>query len=216
MSLLFRPRHNTAAQISLFVVAAGALGGIGGLLVFVRTPLARGMQDPIEQPIQFDHRHHTRDEGIDCRYCHNTVDKSPSASIPPTQLCLNCHSQIWNKSPLLEPVRQSFIQNKPIEWRRVNKVPEFVFFNHSIHVNKGVGCVSCHGRVDQMPAVEKAETLTMGFCIDCHKHPEKNLRPVSEVVNMEWKPEGDPEESGKVLAEENHVHTRTSCTTCHR
>jgi hypothetical protein len=216
MSLLFRPRHNTAAQLSLFVVAAGALGGIGALLVYVRTPYARGMQDPIEQPIQFDHRHHTRDEGIDCRYCHNTVDKSPSASIPPTQLCLNCHSQVWNKSPLLDPVRQSFIQNKPIEWRRVNKVPEFVFFNHSIHVNKGVGCVSCHGRVDLMPAVEKAETLTMGFCLDCHRHPEKNLRPVSEVVNMEWKPEGDQEELGKRLVEENHVQTRTSCSTCHR
>jgi hypothetical protein len=113
-------------------------------------------------------------------------------------------------------VRQSFIQNKPIEWRRVNKVPEFVFFNHSIHVNKGVGCVSCHGRVDQMAAVEKAEPLTMGFCLDCHRHPEKNLRPVSEVVNMEWKPNGDAEAVGKALAEENHVHTRTSCTTCHR
>jgi hypothetical protein len=185
-------------------------------MVYARTPYARGMQDPIEQPIQFDHRHHTRDEGIDCRYCHNTVDKSPSASIPPTQLCLNCHSQVWNKSPLLEPVRQSFIQNKPIEWRRVNKVPEYVFFNHSIHVNKGVGCVSCHGRVDQMAAVEKAEPLTMGFCLDCHRHPEKNLRPVSEVVNMDWKPEGDPVETGKALAEQNHVHTRTSCSTCHR
>jgi hypothetical protein len=216
MSLLFRPRHNTAAQISLFVVAAGALGGLGGLMVYARTPYSRGMQDPIEQPIQFDHRHHTRDEGIDCRYCHNTVDKSPAASIPPTQLCLNCHSQIWNKSPLLEPVRQSFIQNKPIVWRRVNRVPDYVFFNHAIHVNKGVGCVSCHGRVDLMPAVEKGESLTMGFCLDCHRHPEKNLRPVSEVVNMEWQPEGDAAEVGKQLAEENHVHTRTSCTTCHR
>ncbi|HEX4404160.1 MAG TPA: cytochrome c3 family protein, partial [Polyangia bacterium] len=137
---------------------------------------------------------------------------------PPTQLCLNCHSQVWNKSPLLEPVRQSFFQNKPIEWRRVNKVPEYVYFNHSIHVNKGVGCVSCHGRVDKMPAVEKAEPLTMGFCLDCHRHPEQHLRPVSEVVNMDWKPEGGQtqEEVGKALIDENHVHTRTSCTTCHR
>ena len=141
-------------------------------MLYARTPYARGMQDPIEQPLQFDHRHHTRDEGIDCRYCHNTVDKSPSAGIPPTQLCLNCHSQVWNKSPLLEPVRQSFIQNKPLEWRRVYKVPEFVYFNHAIHVNKGVGCVSCHGRVDKMAAVEKDTTLTMGFCLDCHRHPD--------------------------------------------
>ena len=103
-------------------------------------------------------------------------------AFPPTQLCLNCHSQVWNKSPILEPVRQSFIQNKPIEWRRVYKVPEFVYFNHAIHVNKGVGCVSCHGRVDQMAAVEKATPLTMGWCLECHRRPEPNLRPVEEVV----------------------------------
>ncbi|MES1205614.1 MAG: cytochrome c3 family protein [Pseudomonadota bacterium] len=216
MNLLFRPKHNTLAQISLFVVAAGAVGVPAGLMLYARTPYARQMQEPIEQPLQFDHRHHTRDEGIDCRYCHNTVDKSPSAGIPQTQLCLNCHSQIWNKSPFLEPVRQSFIQNKPMEWRRVNKIGEFAYFNHSIHVNKGVGCVSCHGRVDQMAAVEKAQPLTMGFCLDCHRHPEKNLRPVSEVTNMEWKPEGDPAETGQRLLVENDVHTRVSCTTCNR
>jgi hypothetical protein len=216
MNLLFRPKHNTLAQISLFLVAAGAVGVPGGLMLYARTPYARQMQEPIEQPIQFDHRHHTRDEGIDCRYCHNTVDKSPSASIPPTQLCLNCHSQIWNKSPMLEKVRESFFQNKPIEWRRVNKVGEFAYFNHAIHVNKGVGCVSCHGRVDQMPAVEKAEPLTMGFCLDCHRHPEERLRPISEVTNMDWKPEGDQKELGQRLIVENDVHTRTSCTTCHR
>jgi hypothetical protein len=190
MSLLFRPRHNTLAQVSLFVLAAGALGTIGGLLIYVRTPYARMMEDPIEQPLQFDHRHHTRDEGIDCRYCHNTVDRSPSASIPPTQLCLNCHSQVWNKSPLLEPVRRSFFE--------------------------GVGCVSCHGRVDEMAAVEKATPLTMSWCLDCHRHPEKNLRPIEEITNMTWKPEGDPVETGRALAERNDVHTRTSCTTCHR
>jgi len=185
-------------------------------MLYARTPYARNMMDPIEQPLQFDHRHHTRDEGIDCRYCHNTVDKSPAAGIPQTQLCLNCHSQVWNKSPLLEPVRESFIKNRPLEWRRVYAVPQFVYFNHSIHVNKGVGCVSCHGRVDQMPAVEKATPLTMGWCLECHRRPEKNLRPVEEVTNMDWKPTGDPVESGKLLAERNHVHTRTSCTTCHR
>ncbi len=216
MSLLFRPRHNTLAHVTLFVLAAGGLGTIGGLLIYVRTPYARMMEDPIEQPLQFDHRHHTRDEGIDCRYCHNTVDRSPNASIPPTSLCLNCHSQVWNKSPLLEPVRQSFFQNKPLEWRRVYRVPDFVYFNHAIHVNKGVGCVSCHGRVDQMAAVEKATPLTMAWCLDCHRNPEKNLRPIEELTNMTWKPEGDPVETGRALAERYDVHTRTSCTTCHR
>ena len=216
MSLLFRPRHNTAAQISLFVLAAGAVGTLAGLMIYVRTPYARGMQDPIEQPLQFDHRHHTRDEGIDCRDCHNTVDRAPYANIPATQLCLNCHSQVWNKSPLLDPIRQSFFENKPMEWRKVNRVPDFVYFNHSIHVNKGVGCVTCHGRVDEMAAVEKAQTLTMGWCLECHRNPEKNLRPVEEITNMTWKPEGDPEVAGRLLAEQNNVHTRTSCTTCHR
>jgi len=216
MSLLFRPRHNTLAQISLFVLAAGAVGSLGGLMIYVRTPYARGMEDPIEQPLQFDHRHHTRDEGIDCRYCHTTVDRSPHASIPPTQLCLNCHSQVWNKSPLLEPVRQSFFENKPLTWRRVYRVPDFVYFNHSIHVNKGVGCVSCHGRVDQMAAVEKATPLTMAWCLDCHRNPEKNLRPLEEITNMTWQPEGDPEVAGRLLAQQYDVHTRISCTTCHR
>ena len=190
MGPLFRPKHNTLAQISLFVAAAGAAGVPLGLMLYARTPYARGMQDPVEQPIQFDHRHHTRDEGIDCRYCHNTVDRSPAAGIPATQLCLNCHSQVWNKSPLLEPVRESFFKNTPIKWNRVYQVPEFVYFNHSIHVNKGVGCVSCHGRVDQQPAVEKATPLTMGWCLECHRRPEANIRPLEEVTNMEWQPRG--------------------------
>jgi hypothetical protein len=214
--LIFRPKHNTLARLTLFILAAGGGGTVGGLLLWVRTPYARNMQAPLEQPLQFDHRHHTRDEGIDCRYCHNTVEKSAFASIPPTQLCMNCHSQIWNKSSLLEPIRQSFIENKPMVWNRVYKVPEFVYFNHAIHVNKGVGCVTCHGRVDTQAAVEKSSTLTMSWCLDCHRNPEKNLRPVEEITNMTWEPEGDPVETARVLAEKNHVHTRVSCTTCHR
>jgi len=216
MSPLFRPRHNTLAQISLFLVAAGAAGVPLGLMLYARTPLARGMQDPVEQPVQFDHRHHTKDEGIDCRYCHNTVDRSPAAGIPQTQLCLNCHSQVWNKSPILEPIRESFIKNIPIKWNRVYQVPEFVYFNHSIHVNKGVGCISCHGKVGEMAAIEKATPLTMSWCLECHRRPEANLRPVDEITNPNWKPEGDPEEVGRLLAVKNNVHTRTSCTTCHR
>jgi hypothetical protein len=216
MASLFRPKHNTLAKLSLLIVAGGAAGGVGGLLFYVRSPIARGMQDPIEQPIQFDHRHHTRDEGIDCRFCHSTVDRSPHAGIPSSQLCLNCHSQIWNQSPLLDPLRRSFIEGTPIVWKKVNDVPDFVYFNHSIHVNKGVGCVTCHGRIDQMAAVEKAESLNMRWCLDCHRAPEKNLRPVEEVTNMAWRPEGDAAETGKQFAELNQVHTRTSCTTCHR
>lgn len=214
--LIFRPKHNTLARLTLVILAAGGAGTVGGLLLWVRMPYARNMQAPIEQPLQFDHRHHTRDEGIDCRYCHNTVDKSAFAGIPPTQLCMNCHSQVWNNSPVLEPVRRSFIEDKPLVWNRVYKVPEFVYFNHSIHVNKGVGCVTCHGRVDTMAAVEKATTLMMSWCLDCHRNPDMNLRPVEEVTNMTWQPDGDPVEVARVLAVKNNVHTRVSCTTCHR
>jgi hypothetical protein len=216
MALLFRPKHNTLARLSLLIVASVAGGGIAGLLVYVRSPLARGMRDPIEQPVQFDHRHHVRDEGIDCRYCHQTVESSPHASVPPTSLCMNCHSQIWNESPHLQLVRTSFIENRPIIWQKVNDLPDFVYFNHAIHVAKGVGCVSCHGRVDLMPAVEKVHPLTMSWCLDCHRNPEPNLRPVEEITNMDWKPEGDPVALGKELAARYDVHTRTSCTTCHR
>ena len=214
--LIFRPRHNTLARLSLAVLAAGAAGTIAGLLIWARTPYARNMNVPVEQPVQFDHRHHTRDEGIDCRYCHNTVDKGPFASIPPTQLCLNCHSQVWNKSPLLEPLRASFIDNKPIEWTRVYKVPQFVYFNHAIHVNKGVGCVSCHGRVDRMAAIEQVQPLTMGWCLDCHRNPYPHLRPREEITNMAWKPDGDPIALGKELAKKYDVEPRTSCYACHR
>lgn len=216
MASLFRPKHNTLARLSLIVLVGGAVATLGGLMFYVRAPLARGMQDPIEQPIQFDHRHHTRDEGIDCRFCHQTVDRSPHASVPSSQLCLNCHSQIWNHSPLLDPLRRSYIENKPIVWKKVNDVPDFVYFNHAIHVNKGVGCVTCHGRVDQMAAVEKAYPLTMSWCLECHRSPEQHLRPVEEVTNMAWRPEGDALAVGKELADRNQVHTRTSCTTCHR
>jgi hypothetical protein len=215
-SLIFRPKHNTLARVTLVILAAGAGGTVGGLMLCARTPYARNMQAPIEQPLQFDHRHHTRDEGIDCRYCHNSVEKAPFAGIPPTQLCMNCHSQIWNKSPLLEPIRQSFFEDKPMVWNRVYKVPEFVYFNHAIHVNKGVGCVTCHGRVDQMAAVEKVSSLTMSWCLDCHRSPDRNLRPLEEITNMTWQPEGDPAETARVLAEKYDVHTRTSCPTCHR
>jgi hypothetical protein len=216
MASLFRPRHNVLARLSLLALVAGGGGGVGALFLYVRTPLARGMQDPVEQPVQFDHRHHTRDEGIDCRFCHTTVDKSPYAGLPSTQLCMNCHSQIWNQSPLLASVRRSFIENRPIVWTKVNDVPDFVYFNHAIHVSKGVGCVTCHGRVDQMAAVEKAEPLTMSFCLNCHKNPAPYLRPPEHVTNMAWQPQGDPARFGAWIAEQNDVHTRTSCTTCHR
>ena len=217
MSALFKPSSNTAFRVTLAAVALLAVGGvIAGPMLYVRSPFFTQQQDPIDQPVQFDHRHHVADEGIDCRYCHTSVEKAPQAGVPPTSLCLNCHAQIWNKSPKLAPVRESFFADRPIVWSKVNKLPHFVYFNHSIHVRQGVGCVTCHGRVDEMAQVEKAQPLTMGWCLDCHRAPEKFLRPRDEITSMTFKPKGDQLELGRDLKELYHVNTRTSCTTCHR
>ena len=216
MSALFPPWTNTAAKLSLIIGVGALVTFVGGAMLWVRSPMFTGLHQQVEQPIEFDHRHHVADDAIDCRYCHDSVEKSPSAGIPPTSLCLNCHSQIWNKSPLLAPVRASFFTDRPIPWRRVHNLPDFVYFNHSIHVNKGVGCVTCHGRIDKMPAVMQNANLTMGWCLDCHRAPEKNLRPLEFITSMTWQPPADAEAYGKSLAAQYHVHTRTSCTTCHR
>jgi len=217
MSALFKPSSNTAFRIALVMLALLFGGGlIAGPMIYVRTPFYTQQQDPVDQPVQFDHRHHVGDEGIDCRYCHYLVEKSPNAGIPPTSVCLNCHEQIWNKSPKLAPVRESYFADRPIVWNKVNKLPHFVYFNHSIHVKQGVGCVTCHGRIDEMAQVEKAQPLTMGWCLDCHRQPEKYLRPRDQVTSMTYKPKGDQVALGRELKEQYHVDTRTSCTTCHR
>jgi hypothetical protein len=216
MSALFTPRSDALFRLVLVLLAAGAVGTVAALMVYQRTPYGTAQLHEIAQPIQFDHRHHVQDDLIDCRYCHSSVDKAPSAGIPATELCLNCHAQVWNKSPLLDVVRASWFADKPIAWTRVHQLPDFVYFNHAIHVNKGVGCVECHGRVDQMPAIQQVEPLTMGWCLDCHRNPEPRLRPIEEVTNMRWKPEGDPVALGKELAKKYDVQPRTDCYTCHR
>ncbi len=216
MSALFSPRSNGIFRLVIAILAGGAVATLGGLMFWARSPYGTGQQVQVGQPVQFDHRHHVKDDLIDCRYCHTSVDKAASAGIPPTQLCLNCHSQVWNKSPLLDLVRASWFANKPIEWVRVHKLPDFVYFNHAIHVNKGVGCVECHGRVDQMPAIEQFAPLNMGWCLDCHRDPYPRLRPLEEITSMTWKPDGDPAVVGRELAKKYDVRPRTSCWTCHR
>jgi hypothetical protein len=214
---LFRPRHNTLARLSLLVIGGGAVATLLGVMGYVRSPLARGMQDPVEQPIQFDHRHHTRDEGIDCMFCHTTVDRSPHAGIPDSQLCMNCHSQIWNQSPYLEPVRASFRDDRPLNWIRVNDLPDFVYFNHSIHVRKGVGCETCHGRVDRMPLMFQAKSLQMEWCLDCHRDPSRYVRPLDEITTMGYVRPASV--NGTELVRDYKiagVAELTSCSVCHR
>ena len=188
-------------------------------MAYVRSPFVTNQNMPIEQPIEFDHRHHSGDEQIDCRYCHFSVEKSPSAGIPSTTVCMSCHAQVWNKSPYLTLVRQAYFTDQPIPWIRVHNLPDFVYFNHAIHVSKGVGCVTCHGRVDQMAAIEQYSPLTMQWCLDCHRNPKPNLRPQEFITSLTWQPPADPkaaEALGDELMKQNDVHSRTSCSTCHR
>jgi hypothetical protein len=168
------------------------------------------------QPVPFSHKHHVGGLGIDCRYCHTSVEVAASAGMPPTQTCMNCHQQIWTDSPMLAPVRESWRSGTPIKWNRVNNLPDFVYFNHAVHVNGGVGCASCHGRVEEMPLMAKAQTLYMQWCLNCHGHPQPNLRPRGEIFNTASGPPGGAE--GELLFEEYRIRTAglTNCSACHR
>jgi hypothetical protein len=171
------------------------------------------------QPVPFSHDHHTAALGIDCRYCHTSVETAASAGIPPTATCMNCHSQVWKDSPMLEPVRESFRSGRPIVWTRLHDLPDFAYFDHSIHVAKGVGCSTCHGRVDRMPLVYQESSLQMWWCLDCHRDPARYLRPRDAVFDMAWEAPADQPRQGRLLAAEYRVrdpHTLTSCSTCHR
>ena len=215
---LFNRWTNTVSRLSAALLLGIPAVGLAGLMIFVRSPYGTKQNRQIVQPIEFDHRHHVSDEGIDCRYCHFSVDKSPYAGIPSTTVCMSCHAQVWNKSPLLGLVRAKYFEDRPIEWQSVHNLPDYVYFNHSIHVNKGVGCVSCHGRVDKMPAVNQVSPLTMAWCLDCHRNPEPNLRPLEFITSTTWEPpEGEELVAlGHKLALQYNVHTRISCDTCHR
>jgi hypothetical protein len=216
MSALFSPRSDALHKLVLGLLAGGALATLGGLLLYQRIPYGLSQHEQLVQPVQFDHRHHVQDDLIDCRYCHTSVETAASAGIPPTETCLSCHAQVWNKSPLLDQVRASWFSNQPIVWTRVTRLPDFVYFNHAIHVNKGVGCVECHGRVDQMAAIEQVAPLTMGWCLDCHRDPKPRLRPLEVVTSMRWEPPADRTALGDALAKAYDVKPRVSCTTCHR
>jgi hypothetical protein len=151
-----------------------------------RSPWVTRQGQRADQPVPFSHKHHVQGLGLQCQYCHTTVEKSSYAGIPPTKTCINCHAQIWTNAQLLEPVRLSWASGQSIQWTKVHDLPDFVYFNHSIHVNKGIGCATCHGRVDQMPLMYEQNTLQMEWCLDCHRNPAKNLRPTSEIYNMAW------------------------------
>jgi Cytochrome c7 and related cytochrome c len=216
MAQIFHRSTNTISRVSVF-------GGIGIIAVLVTTLAAINRSSYVtevgvarSQPVQFSHKHHVSDDGIDCRYCHTSVEESSFAGIPSTKICMNCHTQIWAESPILAPVRESFRTGKSLEWTRVNNLPGFVYFDHSIHVHKGVGCATCHGRVDQMPLMWREHTLYMEWCLECHRNPERFVRPREQVFNMDWQPPSDQIALGQKLVQQYKIESLTSCSVCHR
>jgi hypothetical protein len=217
MPQIFKRSANALARTTLVtgvIVLSVALWLL--MVVIPRSGYVTGASEFIDQPIQFSHLHHVGDDGIDCRYCHTSVETSAFAGIPPTKTCMSCHSQIWSDSPILEPVRASFRDNVPLTWTRVHDLPDFVYFNHSAHLNKGVGCETCHGRVDEMPLVLQENSLRMEWCLDCHREPENYVRPRSEIYTMGYEPEESQAVLGMRLVQEYGIRGNTSCSTCHR
>jgi hypothetical protein len=213
---VFHRSTNTISKVSIFGAVFAAAGGLWGVLEASRSSWVTQEGVAREQPVPFSHQHHVGGMGIDCRYCHSSVERSAVAGVPPTQTCMNCHSQIWSDSPTLEPVRASFRNGTSIAWLKVNDLPDFVYFDHSAHVNKGVGCTTCHGPVDQMPLVYQHASLQMEWCLACHRAPERFVRPTDQVFSVSWRPPPDQLARGRDLVKQLGIQTRTSCSTCHR
>jgi hypothetical protein len=216
MAQLF-PRSANALARSSILVGVGLAAGAGyGLWLVAHSGYVTRQGEIVEQPVPFSHDHHVGQIGIDCRYCHTAVEVSPSAGIPPTQTCMNCHNQLWTNAALLAPVRASFESGEPLRWSRVHDLPGFVYFDHSIHVAKGVACASCHGRVDKMPLMYQFAPLTMEWCLACHRDPVPNLRERADVTKMDWQPPAGFARRQLELAALYDVQSKTGCSTCHR
>ncbi|MCA1816426.1 MAG: cytochrome c family protein [Acidobacteria bacterium] len=214
----FHRSANTVARLSIYG-AVFVLAGLAWVAVTVgRSSYVTEAGIARRQPVPFSHKHHVSDDGIDCRYCHATVETSAFAGMPSTATCMNCHSQIWSDSPVLEPVRASYRTGEPLRWTRVHNLPGFVYFDHSIHVNKGVGCSTCHGRVDQMPLTYQVASLQMEWCVECHQNPAAYVRPREQVFDMSWRTDRQDEQGAQLVKDYKikDTHTLTSCSTCHR
>jgi hypothetical protein len=216
MAQIFHRYANSYARASIVLALALAGGGFFAADRLSRSPYVTRADTFREQPVQFSHQHHVGGVGIDCRYCHTSVETSASAGIPPTKTCMNCHSMIWADSPFLEPVRESFRSDQPLRWIRVHDLPDFAYFNHSVHVAKGMGCSTCHGRIDRMPLMYQSVSLQMEWCLECHRNPEKYVRPREAVFQMDYQPPPDQLELGARLVKAYDIKSLTNCSTCHR
>jgi len=213
---IFHRSTNTLSRLSIFGAIFLVAGLLWGLATFNRSSYMTQQRVARAQPVQFSHKHHVGELGIDCRYCHTTVETAARATVPPTETCMSCHSQIWLQSPFLEPVRASFRTDRSIPWVKVHDLPDYVYFNHGVHIQKGIGCVSCHGRVDQMNQVWRESSLQMEWCLDCHRDPARQIRPRDRIFDLAWEPPADQPQLGAELLRLYDVHARTDCSTCHR
>ena len=219
MRQLFAPGADAILRLVLLVATVLVVGGLvlaGGVS---RSDWAYRVGVAPTQPVPFSHKHHVGELGIDCRYCHTSVEAASTAGIPPTWTCMTCHSQIWTGSPMLAPVRDSLAENKPLHWTRVNRLPDYVYFNHSVHVTKGIGCSSCHGAINTMQLTYRAHAFTMGFCLNCHRNPERFIRTPDQIWNMEWQPGADQARIGRALVAQARIRPGaqlSDCSICHR
>ncbi|MBV9289554.1 MAG: cytochrome c3 family protein [Hyphomicrobiales bacterium] len=218
MAQLFSPYADTAVRVALFALAASPAILIGGGYAITRSPYITGQFLFHTQPVLFSHEHHVGFDGLDCRYCHFGVETSRWAGIPPTEVCMTCHSQLFTDAPVLATERHSLVSGEPIRWTRVRSLPDYVYFDHAIHIAKGVGCTTCHGQVDQMPLTLQAEPMTMAWCINCHKNPAPYLRKPEDVFADSWSPPPDQHEEGRKLMAHYEIDTThlIDCSVCHR
>jgi len=216
MAQVFQPPLVLALKLGAIAVLLFVFVALLGWRISIAPHPAIG--SPVEQAVPFSHKHHVGDVGLDCRYCHTSVETSAFAGLPPTHTCMTCHSQLFTDSPMLAPVIRSFETGIPLQWNRVHDLPDFVYFNHSIHIAKGVGCATCHGPIDRMPLTWRIAPLEMQWCLDCHRAPQKYLRPRDKVFDVDWHPVGDQLVLGRKLLAANHIHVSslTDCSVCHR
>ena len=216
MPQIFHRSTNLVARASLLGGGVVAAGLLAYLAVVARSPLETGVNQPVPQPVDFSHRHHVGEAGFDCRYCHATAGVSTFAGMPSSSTCMQCHSQIWAESPKLSLVRQSVASGVPIAWNRVNDLPDFTYFDHRAHVSNGIGCETCHGRVDRMSGIWQAAPLSMSWCLDCHRDPAAYVRPLEAVYDMGYQPPEPQAALGARLVAEYAIESLTDCTICHR
>ncbi len=216
MAQIFHPSFNTLSKVSIF----GAVFFLGAAVWawdrVLRSPYNTQVDVARAQPVPFSHKHHVSGLGIDCRYCHTSVEDSAFAGIPATKTCMSCHSVVWKDAEILEPIRASYRDDVSIEWTRVHDLPDFAYFDHSIHLHKGIGCTTCHGQVEQMPLMWKANTLNMDWCLDCHRDPLPRIRPRERVFDVDWDPASLTRAEREALGREYRVQSLTNCSTCHR